>query len=242
MRFPSRLRWGLLVGGLGLLLACMPGAPLSSFSSIFCSTDYRLCLTLEGDPRVGQPFPILLSLLHGNTPDAPPVTLTLLGASLLGASSLEVLSLDTPRAYQIQRDVPVPLVDPAELSSETFTVMGTLITVDLGHAPAGKIRHPRFPSGQEETLGEIIRVGVRLKEAGEWQFRGILITPVKVQGVGGSVEIKTYTSQSALLGWSTEAQAYWADHSTAFRRAWNLKSQQCGGVRPCTLRFPYDPY
>ncbi len=235
LRFPSRLRWGLLVGGLGLLLACMPGASLSPSSSIFCSTDYRLCLTLEGDPRVGQPFTILLYLLHGNTPDAPPVTLT-----LLGASSLEVLSLDTPRAYQIERDVPIPLVDPGELSSETFTVMGTRITVDLGHAPAGKIRHPRFPG--EETLGEIIRVGVRVKEAGEWQFRGILLTPVKIQGVGGSVEIKTYTSQSALLGWSTEAQAHWTDYDTAFMRAWNLKSQQCGGVRPCTIRFPYDPY
>jgi hypothetical protein len=232
-------RRGLPLLLLGLLFACTPGASPLSPSPLRCTSDRRLCLALEGTPRVGQPFTLTLYLVYSNLPQEPPVTLT-----LIAPSSLELIALETQRPYQTQSNLPVPLVDPAELSFEghgTFTATGTLITVDLGHAPAGKIRHPLF--GNQETAGETMRLVARVKEAGEWQLRSILRLPVEEHFLDGRTELHTYTSWLDLLGWSTPSQAYWTDYETALMRVeLEIKGPQCGGARPCTIRFPYDPY
>jgi hypothetical protein len=235
-------RRGLLLLLLGLLFACTPGASPLSPSPLRCTSDRRLCLALEGTPRVGQPFPLTLYLVYSNLPQEPPVTLT-----LIAPSSLELIALETQRPYQTQSNLPVPLVDPAELSFEghgTFTATGTLITVDLGHAPTGKIRHPLF--GNQETAGETMRLVARVKEAGEWQLRSILRLPVEEHFLDGRTELHTYTSWLDLLGWSTPSQAYWTDYETAIHDYARMNSEQCRDVHPasrgCTLRFPYDPY
>jgi hypothetical protein len=230
-------RRGLPLLLLGLLFACTPGASPLSPSPLRCTSDRRLCLALEGTPRVGQPFTLTLYLVYSNLPQEPPVTLT-----LIAPSSLELIALETQRPYQTQSNLPVPLVDPAELSFEghgTFTATGTLITVDLGHAPAGKIRHPLF--GNQETAGETMRLVARVKEAGEWQLRSILRLPVEEHFLDGRTELHTYTSWLDLLGWSTPSQAYWTDYETARMRMVELEGQ-CAGTFHCTLRFPYDPY
>jgi len=231
-------RRGLPLLLLGLLFACTPGASPLSPSPLRCTSDRRLCLALEGTPRVGQPFTLTLYLVYSNLPQEPPVTLT-----LIAPSSLELIALETQRPYQTQSNLPVPLVDPAELSFEghgTFTATGTLITVDLGHAPAGKIRHPLF--GNQETAGETMRLVARVKEAGEWQLRSILRLPVEEHFLDGRTELHTYTSWLDLLGWSTPAQAYWTDHETAYVRYSQLHARQCLSNLSCTPRFPYDPY
>jgi hypothetical protein len=235
-------RRGLLLLLLGLLFACTPGASPLSPSPLRCTSDRRLCLALEGTPRVGQPFTLTLYLVYSNLPQEPPVTLT-----LIAPSSLELIALETQRPYQTQSNLPVPLVDPAELSFEghgTFTATGTLITVDLGHAPTGKIRHPLF--GNQETAGETMRLVARVKEAGEWQLRSILRLPVEEHFLDGRTELHTYTSWLDLLGWSTPSQAYWTDYETAIHDYARMNSEQCRDVHPasrgCTLRFPYDPY
>jgi len=231
-------RRGLPLLLLGLLFACVPGPPPLSPTPLRCTSDRRLCLAPEGTPRIGQPFTLTFYLIYSNRPQEPPVTLT-----LIASSSLELLALETQRSYQTQSDLPVSLVDPAVYSIRpdggVFTATGTLITVDLGHAPAGKIRHPLF--GNQETVGETVRLVARVKEAGEWQLRGILRLPVEERFLDGRTELRTYTSWLGLLGWSTPSQAYWTDYETARMRMVELEGQ-CAGTFHCTLRFPYDPY
>jgi len=233
-----RVRRLLAFTWMGLLFACTPGAsplpllPASTPRPICEGGRYhptRFCLSLEGDPRPGHSFTLTFDAFYYAFPGEPPYTLT-----IILPDSLEILQVETSRPYRIQSNRLISLVDPAEMpdggkiEGGAFTVTGTILTVDLGREGQQKLWEPY--AGKEAT-GERVRMTVRLREPGEWQVRGIL-------SQGESV-VRAWL---ALLGWSTEAQAYWADHSTAFMRAWNLKSQQCGGVRPCTVRFPYDPY
>ncbi len=235
MRRSTGWRWGLFLG-LGLLAACLPGGEGGRASAPFFWCDRgrprpeRLCFYLEGDPRPGSTFLLIFDAFYdmiSPPPSMPPFTLT-----ILLPHTVEVVGVETGRSYRMEAAQGVPMVDPAQLSSEAFSVPGIRIQVDLGWEGQQKLWDPYgTPYGGKEASGERVRVTVRLREPGEWQVRGIL-------SQGESNELASI----ALLGWSTEAQAYWTDYDTAFMRAWNLKSQQCGGVRPCTIRFPYDPY
>jgi hypothetical protein len=230
-------RRGLPLLLLGLLFACTPGASPgrllhSSNPNPFCTSRHylppaSLCFFFEGDPLPGQPFTLTIDAFYGAHPKEPPYTLT-----LILPAALEVLNLDTSRPYTLHSSIPVSLLDPTQpifAGRGAFTATGTLIAVDLGRIGQQSLWDP---GERRERPGERVRLTLRLSEAGEWQVWGLLHQGERVVRL-----------EWGLLGWSTPSQAYWTDHETAFMRVEiEIKGPQCGGARPCTIRFPYDPY
>ncbi len=164
--------------------------------------------------------------------------------------SVEWVAIETPRPYQLGENRPVALIDPGtypnwRLGEGTFTNTGTLLRVDLGHEPSGKIWNLKW--GQED-LGERVRLTLRVREEGEWQVVVRLDLPKIVEELEypgrptGRFRQEVFTYWLGILGWSTRSRTVWTDYETARMCYLELEGQQCGGAFPCTVRFPYDPY
>lgn len=154
--------------------------------------------------------------------------------------SVEWVAIETPRPYQLGENRPVALIDPGtypnwRLGEGTFTNTGTLLRVDLGHEPSGKIWNLKW--GQED-LGERVRLTLRVREEGEWQVVVRLDLPKIVEELEhpgrptGRFRQEVFTYWLGILGWSTRSRTVWTDYETARMRYLELEGQQCGGAFP----------
>jgi hypothetical protein len=234
-------RKGLLIGclGLGLLAfaiflalpALLPRLPLGGAMSTFRSS--YTTATLEGDPRLGQPFRVTFTFRHfGHSPFPLTVTLHL-------PPNVEPLALDPPLPHAIHPTTslllaePTPFLDTEPSGPGNFhyiTAPGTLVEI-----PLGVVTPP---------LTLTLSLHARIQQPGEWQVTALFWrSPVRFYPIhqNGIIIWPRPIDAASLLGWSTPARAWWADFDTLWWREFDLEQRMCRAASPCAVRLPADP-